>query len=104
MRLDLALLTRRSTGGAVALLFITHVQPAVVSAVAADFLDVLTDYTVTTWSQREGLPPGGVAALAQDREGYLWIGSDGGLFRFDGVGFVRWEAVAVRIRRRAFVR
>ncbi|MGE0359812.1 MAG: two-component regulator propeller domain-containing protein [Vicinamibacterales bacterium] len=54
---------------------------------AADLRGVLTDYTITSWSQREGLPDGNVWALAQDLDGYLWVGSDGGLLRFDGVRF-----------------
>jgi signal transduction histidine kinase/ligand-binding sensor domain-containing protein len=58
---------------------------------AADLRGVLTDYTITSWSQREGLPAGNVWALAQDQEGYLWIGSDGGLSRFDGVRFTPWQ-------------
>lgn len=60
--------------------------------VAADLRSVLTDYTITSWSQREGLPAGNVWALAQDHAGYLWVGSDGGLLRFDGVRFTPWEA------------
>ena len=59
---------------------------------AADLRSVLTDYTIESWSQRDGLPPGNVWALAQDRDGYLWVGSESGLFRFDGVRFIRWDA------------
>jgi signal transduction histidine kinase/ligand-binding sensor domain-containing protein len=50
----------------------------------------LSDYTLTSWTRRDGLPPGGVWAICQDRNGYLWIGSTAGLFRFDGVRFVPW--------------
>jgi ligand-binding sensor domain-containing protein len=60
---------------------------------AADLRNVLTDYTITSWSQREGLPAGNVWALAQDHDGYLWVGSDGGLMRFDGVRFTPWQVV-----------
>lgn len=35
----------------------------------------------------EGLPASKLYALAQDREGYLWIGSIDGLARYDGTGF-----------------
>lgn len=59
---------------------------------AADLKGVLTDYTITAWNARDGLPPGNVWALTQDAAGYLWVGSDGGLLRFDGVRFVHWEA------------
>jgi ligand-binding sensor domain-containing protein/signal transduction histidine kinase len=40
------------------------------------------------WSVQDGLPSGLIWALAQDRDGYLWVGTDTGLVRFDGVRFV----------------
>ena len=33
---------------------------------------------------KEGIPQSQVSALAQDREGYLWVGTWGGLARFNG--------------------
>ena len=39
----------------------------------------------------EGLPSSNINALAQDPQGYLWIASDDGLARFDGVGFRIWR-------------
>jgi signal transduction histidine kinase/ActR/RegA family two-component response regulator/streptogramin lyase len=41
----------------------------------------------------EGLPSSNINALAQDSTGYLWIASDDGLARFDGVGFRIWRHV-----------
>lgn len=40
------------------------------------------------WKVREGLPTDCTAALARTPDGYLWIGTDVGLVRFDGVRFV----------------
>ena len=40
----------------------------------------------------EGLPSGNVLSIAQDREGYLWLGTNSGLVRFDGFQFVQWGA------------
>jgi len=57
---------------------------------AVDLRDVLTDYTATTWSRKDGLI-GPVWAFAQDANGFLWIGTDSGLVRFDGVRFVSWD-------------
>lgn len=37
----------------------------------------------------QGFSGGAVAALLQDRRGYVWIGASGGLYRFDGVNFIR---------------
>lgn len=36
---------------------------------------------------KEGIPQSQVSALAQDREGYLWVGTWGGLARFNGAEF-----------------
>ena len=44
--------------------------------------------TFRSWQREQGLPENSVRALAQTRDGYLWIGSDDGLARFDGVRFV----------------
>src|SRR5207253_308281 len=63
------------------------------SAHATDLRGVLVDYTLTTWNQKDGLPTSTVWAIAQDREGYLWVGTDAGPVRFDGARFVPWEAI-----------
>ncbi len=38
-------------------------------------------------SVRDGLPSSTVYALAQDRQGFMWFGTEGGLARFDGAHF-----------------
>jgi ligand-binding sensor domain-containing protein/signal transduction histidine kinase len=45
------------------------------------------DYTSRTWQEDEGLPDNRVLSLAQTSEGYLWVGTQKGLVRFDGVTF-----------------
>ncbi len=55
----------------------------------------LTDYTVATWTDKDGLPAGRVRALAQDQAGYLWLGTDSGILRFDGNRFVTWGALGL---------
>ena len=42
-----------------------------------------------SWSEKEGYP-GRADALAQTTDGFLWIGGDYGLFRFDGIHFERY--------------
>src|ERR1700676_2599184 len=42
-----------------------------------------------SWGEKDGYP-GRSEALAQTADGFLWIGSDIGLFRFDGVHFERY--------------
>ena len=55
-----------------------------------DLRNVLTGHTITSWSPRDGLPFGAVYSIAQDADGYLWVGMNDGLFRFDGVRFMAW--------------
>jgi ligand-binding sensor domain-containing protein len=44
-----------------------------------------------SWGEKDGYP-GRSEALAQTADGFLWLGSATGLFRFDGVHFERYEA------------
>ncbi|KAB7644397.1 sensor histidine kinase [Polymorphobacter fuscus] len=44
----------------------------------------------TTWSAREGAPPE-IWALAQSNDGYLWLGTGSGLYRFDGANFEKFR-------------
>jgi ligand-binding sensor domain-containing protein/signal transduction histidine kinase len=46
------------------------------------------EYARRVWRTQDGLPENRVHALAQTPDGYLWIGTSGGLARFDGVRFV----------------
>lgn len=45
-------------------------------------------FTFQSWQREQGLPQNSVRALAQSNDGYLWIGTEDGLARFDGVRFV----------------
>ncbi len=47
-------------------------------------------YVLNTWSIQDGLPQISALSLAQDRTGYLWVGTQSGLSRFDGVRFVTY--------------
>jgi ligand-binding sensor domain-containing protein/signal transduction histidine kinase len=47
-----------------------------------------TQFTRTIWRSQDGLPETIVQALVQDRDGYLWVGTTGGLARFDGGRFI----------------
>lgn len=64
------------------------------SVQAVDLHNVITDYVMTAWTQKDGLPPAIIRALVQDKKGYLWVGTDSGLFRFDGVLFTQVGARA----------
>lgn len=49
----------------------------------------LVQYVREYWDTESRFPGGAVNAIAQTNDGYLWIGTDKGLFRFDGFQFVR---------------
>ncbi|HET9049333.1 MAG TPA: diguanylate cyclase [Chiayiivirga sp.] len=51
----------------------------------------VSEYTVTGWTMEDGLPHNLVFALAQDDEGYLWIGSWEGAARFNGRSFTAFD-------------
>lgn len=47
----------------------------------------MAQYLRQHWSLEEGLPQVGVGDLAQDAQGLLWVGTQDGLARFDGLDF-----------------
>src|SRR5262245_13036084 len=57
------------------------------SALAGPVRHGLDDFTVTTWNENDGLSASRLTAIEQDQDGYLWIGTDVGVLRFDGVRF-----------------
>jgi len=58
---------------------------------ASDFHKPLTQYTHTVWTRKDGIPAAFIYALAQTRDGYLWLATTDGLVRFDGVRFLHWR-------------
>jgi ligand-binding sensor domain-containing protein len=48
-------------------------------------------YRVDSWKTDEGLPQSSVTSIVQSRDGYLWLGTFGGLVRFDGVRFTSFH-------------
>src|SRR3989442_1252849 len=47
----------------------------------------LTQYARTSWTEEHGLPQDTIRAITQTTDGYLWLGTDEGLARFDGYDF-----------------
>ncbi|HYN42669.1 MAG TPA: two-component regulator propeller domain-containing protein [Thermoanaerobaculia bacterium] len=60
-------------------------------AKALDPVKAITQYRHEVWRTREGLPQSSAEALVQTRDGYLWIGTQEGLARFDGARFVVFD-------------
>ena len=53
-------------------------------------LDV-SQYAHTSWKIRDGFLKSPIRGIAQTPDGYLWLGTETGLFRFDGVRPVPWQ-------------
>jgi signal transduction histidine kinase/ligand-binding sensor domain-containing protein len=56
----------------------------------------LPEYMVTSWSDRDGLTTASIGALGQTPDGYLLLGGNAGLVRFDGTRFRLWNEAAGR--------
>jgi ligand-binding sensor domain-containing protein len=62
------------------------------SARALDPTRAISQYAHTAWRLQDGYLSGIPNSIVQTSDGYLWIGTWGALFRFDGVRFVPWTA------------
>jgi ligand-binding sensor domain-containing protein/signal transduction histidine kinase len=70
-----------------AALLMAFVSPAL----ALDPNREITQYVHDVWQAKDGLPQNSVQAILQDRRGYLWMGTQEGLVRFDGVQFKTYD-------------
>lgn len=61
-------------------------------AAALDPSDSLDRYARQSWQTDGGLPQNTVSAILQTSDGYLWLGTDGGLARFDGHRFAVFDS------------
>jgi signal transduction histidine kinase len=51
----------------------------------------LASYHHTIWTSKDGAPAP-ITTIAQTKDGWLWLGTPGGLYRFDGVKFSKFMA------------
>ena len=54
----------------------------------------ISQYAHTAWKVRDGFVKGAIFSIAQTPDGYLWLGTELGLLRFDGVRAVPWQPPA----------
>ncbi|MCU0424100.1 MAG: ATP-binding protein [Candidatus Kapabacteria bacterium] len=66
-------------------------QPATRTAFDLHPQKSIAHYIRRTWQMEQGLPQNSAQALCQTRDGYLWIGTEEGLVRFDGVQFTVFD-------------
>ncbi len=52
----------------------------------------LTQYGYSHWDTERGLPQNTVSVIRQTSDGYIWIGTQEGMARFDGVRFVTYDS------------
>lgn len=50
----------------------------------------ITQYVHTVWQSEAGLPENSVLSIAQTPDGYIWLGTEEGLVRFDGLRFTTY--------------
>ncbi len=61
------------------------------SALALNPASDVSQYGHTVWKIRDGFSKGAIRSIAQTPDGYLWLGTEFGLLRFDGVRAVPWQ-------------
>ncbi len=71
------------------ILIITLCIPSISPKAASEEND--DSYVTTTYNDRNGLPTGEANTVIQTSDGYIWIGSYGGLIRYDGTTFKNYS-------------
>jgi ligand-binding sensor domain-containing protein len=61
------------------------------AATALDPAKAVGQYSLATWQTEDGLPHNLVQAIAQTQDGYVWLATQEGLARFDGVRFTIFD-------------
>ncbi len=51
----------------------------------------MTQYMLNIWTADDGLPQNSVYSILQDSDGYIWLGTQEGLVRFDGIRFTVFD-------------
>ena len=64
----------------------------------------LTQYAHRIWGQEEGLVQPTIYAILQGRDGFLWLGTQDSLIRFDGVHFREYDNAAQAGLQRSLIR
>jgi len=76
----------------VALVLTVLLQVCVLRTALAAPAPLLADFSHTAWGPQQGAP-NDVVQFAQTPDGWLWLASANGLYRFDGVRFERMDSV-----------
>ncbi len=60
-------------------------------AASVEAVTPISQYIHQSWQSAQGLPQNSVLSIAQTPDGYLWLGTEEGLVRFDGVRFTVFD-------------
>jgi ligand-binding sensor domain-containing protein len=71
---------------------------------ALDSSKTLTQYAHRIWGQEEGLQQPTIFSILQDHQGFLWLGTQDSLIRFDGMHFREFEGAAKAGIQRTLIR
>lgn len=71
---------------------------------ALDSSRSLTQYVHRIWTTQQGLPTGTIYDVWQTRDGFLWLATQTGLVRFDGVRFTPAETIYPELPENLWVR
>ena len=74
------------------------------TASALDPQRSIRQYAHEAWGAKDGLPEGSVLAVRQTSDGYIWLGTQFGLVRFDGVRFAAFSESTPGLRQHSFAR
>src|SRR5918998_2805207 len=89
VRCPLAEVKKANIARAVAVCLLLLLFPAT-SALAIDPGRRISQYAHTAWRIQDGIFTSAPNVITQTADGYLWIGTQTDLVRFDGVRFVPW--------------
>jgi signal transduction histidine kinase/ligand-binding sensor domain-containing protein len=76
---------------AIATLLVIFLLSSAGFSVALDPSHRISQYGHTAWRLQDGYFGSQPYSIAQTKDGFIWVGTQDGLFRFDGVQFVRWS-------------
>lgn len=85
----------RINGPIVSLVALTAVMPAAVAMQHGWVVNsgaTSQHYVQTVWTTENGLPQNSIIAIVQTHDGYLWLATQGGLVRFDGITFTVFDS------------
>jgi signal transduction histidine kinase/ligand-binding sensor domain-containing protein len=77
---------------------------AATSLLALDTGKTLTQYAHRIWGQEEGLLQPTIYSILQSHDGFLWLGTQDSLIRFDGIHFREFENAAEAGLQRTLIR